>query len=219
MNRRVPNGPGRSGRQGPDLMRCKSSFCQLSGFGQIAYPMHGGPSPMFRSDVKATAAPCLYGVGAIRVASKTVGLNRSEWLQSRKHWPHGNRCAELRGNADPLSWRGRPMFCWEETDTCTSGIHRDMDPDTQGKISGDNVGKVHVPAGADSYLQRSIEPDSIKVGGRDVDWRMSPDERRRAGNSAPGGLKDIHAAVARGGKGALGTWWAMGESVEGTLCP
>jgi hypothetical protein len=108
-----------------------------------------------------------------------------------------------RGNDDPFPIWGRPLFCWEVTGTCTSVIHRGIGSGTQRRTRGDNVGKVHGPAGADSNLRRSAEPDSIKVDWRSMVWRMSPYERRRAGNAAPGSRPEaIHTLRTRRQRGS-----------------
>ena len=67
----------------------------------------------------------------------------------------------------------------------------------------DNVGKGHCPAGTDNNLRRSVEPDHIKVGWRAVVRHMSPYERRRAGNAAPGSSHEAsHVRKARRQRGS-----------------
>jgi hypothetical protein len=199
---------GGSSRQGCWSNEVQVFIRQLSGFGRIAYPMHGKVTTHVLLGCKSHCCSVLARGGSDQSGSKCAGLNRSKWLQPRKFTAAQKSLCRDRGNADSVTFGGRPMFCWEVTDKCTSGIHRGRDPDTHRRTSGDNVGKGHCPAGADSNLLRPVEPDCIKVGRRVVVWRMSPDERGRAGNAAPGSQEVTHAAEARGGKGALGTWWA-----------
>ena len=66
------------------------------------------------------------------------------------------------------------MFPWEETGESTMGTHRGKGPDTQGKICGDNAGKVQHPAGTGSNLQRPVDEARAEGDGRVLDWRMSP---------------------------------------------
>jgi len=49
------------------------------------------------------------------------------------------------------------MLPWEETGESTTGTHRGTGPDTQGRISGDNTGKVQHAAGTGDNLRRPID--------------------------------------------------------------
>ena len=70
------------------------------------------------------------------------------------------------GKADPLrTWR-RPMISWEETGECTMENRRGKGPDTQGKICGDNTGKVQNPTGTGDNLQRPFDEARAEGEGR-----------------------------------------------------
>jgi hypothetical protein len=200
-------------------VKCKSSFRQLSGFGRIAYPVHGKATTHVLPGCKSHCCSVLARGGSDQSGEQMCGSEQKQMVTASKFESAQKSLCRLLWNADPVPIRGRPMFCWEVTDKGTSGIHRGMDPDTHGKTSRDNVGKGHGPAGADSNLLRSVEPDCIKVGRRVVVWRMSLYERGRAGNAAPGSQEVTHAAEARGGKGALGTWWATNGGHRGDTVP
>ena len=58
------------------------------------------------------------------------------------------------------------MLPWEETGESTMGTHRGTGPDTQGRISGDNTGKVQHPAGTGNNLRRPYDEARAEGGGR-----------------------------------------------------
>ncbi len=66
---------------------------------------------------------------------------------------------------------------------------RGIGPSIQGRTRRDNVGKGHLPAGADSNLQRPAKRGNAEVGRRDLVWRMSQYEQRRRGNALRGGVR------------------------------
>ena len=58
------------------------------------------------------------------------------------------------------------MISWEETGECTMENHRGKGPDTQGKISRDNTGKVRYAAGTGDNLQRPFPEARAEGEGR-----------------------------------------------------
>jgi hypothetical protein len=58
------------------------------------------------------------------------------------------------------------MIPWEETGECTVENHRGKGPDTQGKICGDNTGKVQYAAGTGDNLQRPVAEVRAEGEGR-----------------------------------------------------
>ena len=63
----------------------------------------------------------------------------------------------------------------EETGKGTLWDRRGMGSSIQGKILGDNVGKIPLAAGAGSDLRRLLErSEKLKEGRSRGDWRMSP---------------------------------------------
>ncbi len=69
------------------------------------------------------------------------------------------------------------MWFREETGTRTGATHRGMGPGMYQQTRRDNVGKGHLPAGADSNLQRLTGVGTTEAGERVLVWRMSPYER------------------------------------------
>ena len=176
-----------SGRQGPELMRCKFSFRQLSGFGRIAYPRPGEATTQALPGCKSHC--CSARGRSDQSGEQICGSEQKRMLQSPEMVLVLKSLYGYRGNADPLRHWGRPTFHWEATDTRTSGTHRDMEPDTQRKFSGDKVGKIHRPAGADSNLRRPDELGTTEVARRAMVRRMSQYEQGRTGNAVPDGDK------------------------------
>jgi hypothetical protein len=98
--------------------------------------------------------------------------------------PHGSCLVWMMRKADPEARVGEGRCRVGRNGQVHHVSRRGTGPGNQGKIRRDNVGKVHLPAGTDNNLQR---PDPIgaqpEVGGRVLDWRMSPYERGRRGNA------------------------------------
>ena len=168
-------------------MRCKFSFRQLSGFGRIAYPRPGKATTQALPGCKSHC--CSARGGSDQSGEQICGSEQKRMLQSLEMVPVLKSLYGYRGKADPLRHWGRPTFYWEATDTCTRGTHRDMEPDTQRKFSGDKVGKIHRPAGADSNLRRPDKLGTTEVDRRAMVRRMSPYEQRRTGNAVLDGDK------------------------------
>ena len=79
-----------------------------------------------------------------------------------------------------------------------------------------NVGKGHVPAGADCNLRRPEAGGETEGDGRGGVWRMSPYERRRELTPPEAVLDAALGPVAPvSGEGALGTWRPMAEAASG----
>lgn len=115
-------------------------------------------------------------VRAHSVVSKRTGLNiRNEYSPEIEF--HVECAAWCFVVADPLSNGRRPQLGWEATDRCTNRGHRGRVPDTYRRFSGDNVGKNHYPAGADSNLRRPGELGTTEVGRIVMVWRMSQYEQ------------------------------------------
>ena len=97
--------------------------------------------------------------------------------------PHRSRTCGCRVERRPAASSGKADALWEEMGICTIGANRGMGPGIQGRISRDNAGKGHLPAGACGNLQRPADQAEAEGSRRVLVWRMSPYERRRGGNA------------------------------------
>jgi hypothetical protein len=142
-----------------NLARCKSSYCQLPGFGQLVDPVRAEATTHVLPGCQSLGRPAAAcaAVGTTWEASKFGGLNIKEYLQPRKLSPRKVVFVGSSGTADPNAFVGKADDAEEETGTCTPWDRRGMGSGNRRKILRHNVGKVLLAAGADSNRQRLRE--------------------------------------------------------------
>ena len=142
-----------------NLARCKSSYCQLPGFGQLADPVRAEATKHVRPGCQSLGRPAAVcaAVGTTGEASKIGGLNIKEYLQPRKLSPRKVVFVGRSGEADLLHSWGRPMTRRKKQAHALRGTCRGMGSGIRRKILRDNVGKVLLAAGADSNRHRLRE--------------------------------------------------------------
>jgi len=142
-----------------NLARCKSSYCQLPGFGQLADPVRAEATKHVLPGCQSLGRPAAVSaaVGTTGEASKIGGLNIKEYLQPRKLSPRKVVFVGRSGEADLLHSWGRPMTRRKKQAHALRGTCRGMGSGIRRKVLRDNVGKVLLAAGADSNRHRLRE--------------------------------------------------------------
>ena len=93
-------------------------------------------------------------VGATGGLSEHGSLNMSEWLQPRNRTPCRSCIAGIFRRAERVRSARRPLPPGKTSGTCTRWTPRGTGPGDRARITGNNVGKGHLPAGACDNLRR-----------------------------------------------------------------
>src|ERR1043166_3345820 len=104
---------------------------------------------------------------------QTCGPEHQGMTAASKSAPYGSRCT-VHSGAPTRSERGEGRCREGRNGHVHLTSRRGRGPSTQGQIRRDNVGKVLLPAGADSNLHRPPVRGYYRGSGRGEDWRMSP---------------------------------------------
>jgi hypothetical protein len=137
---------------------------------------------VFCPDVKVTAALFIH-CGGDQSGEQTWGPEHKGMTAASKRKPHRSRyCVGVVGSR-PGAVAGKADVLWEEMGMSTIEADRGKGPSTQGRVSRDNAGKDHLPAGTNDNLQRPFEIAQCEVERRILVWRMSPYELRWRGNA------------------------------------
>ena len=137
------------------LAGCKYLYRQLPAFGRLVYPVRAEVTTHVLPGRKSPSCPAavLAAVGTIWGASKLGGRNITEYLQPRKRGLREVVIRRTDAGSRPVNHLGKAVDTVEETGASTRWYRRGRGSSIQGKILGDNVGKLPWAAGTGYNLQ------------------------------------------------------------------
>ncbi len=131
-----------------------------------------------------------------------------------KSTPHVVSRREGISRAEPLTLKVRPMLCGKKRVSAPQGARRGKGPSTHTRIVEITSGRTVYQQGLAATCKDSPVEAKAVVGERYSALRMSQYERRRRGNSRPGGADTAPDEVTPPtGKGALGKWRARRRNI------